>query len=418
MPPADAGNQLPPKIPGYEIFRLIGEGGMGRVYLAHQEALERNVCIKLLSKATEAPTPAVRARFEREAKILAMAAHPHVLTILDFGAAADDGTPYIVTEYIENGDLRKLLRDGRPIPPARRRSILDQIGQALAYLHGKGILHRDLKPENILTPTDSLVKVADFGLAVLHDDVGRLTQSSRGLGTLVYASPEQQTGGPVDERSDQYSLAAIAYEMTTGKRPVGSFKPPSAIAAGADDRLDAVLMKALSHDRAARYADLNSFLKDLDEALAPAATTARRPILAGCLVAVALAVAYLVGTRPEPTPSPPQAPLPLKSDPQTPPPPKGAAARQRLIEMRAGEIWKAQGSPRGEGGKAVALDNWLRAENQVDEAINQRAYRIWQSQGSPSGDEGKRVAEPNRFQAATELLQEALHTQTASPPRP
>lgn len=417
MPPTDAAVETLPTIPGYEILHLIGVGGMGRVYLARQRTLGRNVCVKFLTGPIGGPTPDARERFSREAKILAMAAHPHVLTILDFGASPEDGTPFLITEYIENGDLRKILRDGKPIPTPRRRAILSQIGQALVYLHKKGILHRDLKPENILTPTDSLVKVADFGLAVLQEDRGLLTQTNRGLGTLVYASPEQQAGREVDERSDQYSLAAIAYEMSTGKRPVGSFRPPSEIAPGGNDRLDAVLMKALAHEPEGRYPDLDAFLAELDQALTPT-TGVRRPILAAGLAAIVLAMAARWSSTlidpavaPPPLASPDPAPAPPQPKPESP-------ERHKLIELRAFEIWKAQGSPEGEAGQAVAGENWAKAVHEIDQAIKLRAFKIWQAQGSPQGEKGAKLAEPNERQAERELLQEALNAPPPPPPLP
>ena len=132
-----------------------------------------------------------------------------------------------MTEYIEGGDLRRFMTAGQPMPVDQARSILLQVGEALTYLHAKGILHRDLKPENILMPTGSLVKVGDLGIAVLQEEAGVLTQSSRGMGTIGYVSPEQQYGLKVDERTDQYSLAALSYELLTGRRPLGLFPPPS-----------------------------------------------------------------------------------------------------------------------------------------------------------------------------------------------
>ncbi|WP_337173725.1 serine/threonine-protein kinase [Paludisphaera sp.] len=397
-----------PVVPGYEVVRLIGQGGMGRVYLARHGRLGHMVCIKLLA-AGAGPDPSVaRERFEREARLLAAASHPHVLTVIDFGVL-DDGSPYLVTEYVEHGDLRKLMAAGR-IPPARRRSILGQIGAALAHIHAKGILHRDLKPENILAPTDSLVKVADFGLAVLEDDRGRLTRTSQGIGTLVYASPEQQGGGAVDARSDQYSLAAIAYELLTGKRPVGSFRRPSEVDPTLDRRVDAVVMKALSPSPADRYATLGAFLEDLDRALAPP-TSARLGtalIGVGLMAAVAAVLTGLVlRPVPEPPPVPPPAPAPPTADEPLPPAEPSEAFR-RLTEMRAHEIWLSQGSPEGEAGEAVSFSNWVEAENQVREAVKGRAFEIWKSQGSPTGAAGDALREPNMRLAEEQLLREAL----------
>jgi serine/threonine protein kinase len=396
---------------------------MGRVFLARQGRLARAVCIKLLP-ADPGPDPASsRERFEREARLLAAASHPHVLTVLDFGVL-DDGSPYLVTEYVEHGDLRKLMGAGR-IPPARRRSILAQIGQALAHIHSRGILHRDLKPENILTPTDSLVKVADFGLAVLEGEHGRLTRTSQGIGTLIYAPPEQQAGGAVDARSDQYSLAAIAYELLTGKRPVGSFKPPSEVDPALDRRVDAVVMKALSPAPADRYAELGAFLGDLDGALAPPTSARRTWALIGVALALAVAVAVLAARAFQPGPADPPvpaagpdpapAPAAAKPAPDAPPsqadapPSEPTEAFRRLTEIRAHEIWVSQGSPEGEAGEAVSEANWLEAEGQVRELVKQRAFEIWRSQGSPTGAVGDALREANMRLAESQLLHEAEH---------
>ncbi|MDG3003514.1 serine/threonine-protein kinase [Paludisphaera mucosa] len=421
MHPIEVNPAALPAVPGYDLLRLIGEGGMGRVYLARQRTLGRTVCVKLLAMPQGEGCSGRRERFEREAKILAMVAHPHVLTILDFGTLPDDGPPYLVTEYIENGDLRKLLQKDRSITPARRRSILSQIGQALSYLHEKKILHRDLKPENILTPTDSLVKVADFGLAVLQEDRGRLTETHQGIGTLVYASPEQQNGGQVDARSDQYSLAAVSYELLTGKRPVGSFKSPSEIDSTLDRRVDGVVMKALSREPQDRYADLDTFLAELDGALAPRASTLGRALFAGALLAIAAAAtaAYRGAWFQRPDP-PPQIlrlqPNPPPVDPFMPgaePDPdfESSVEFRELTTIRAREIWVSQGSPRGEAGQAVSLANWVNAERQIREELKARAFDIWKAQGEPAGAAGDAVRGRNMRQALSELLKaaRALH---------
>jgi eukaryotic-like serine/threonine-protein kinase len=198
-----------PKVSGYEMLRLLGQGGMGKVYLATQQALKRLVCVKVLSIPDKEDADLCRAMFAREAELLACVSHPHILSVFDFGTTADSNLPFLVTEYIEEGDLRKRMSKGHAMPIDRVRSILSQVGKALEFLHGKGIIHRDLKPENILMPTDSECKVGDFGLAVMQDKAGLLTRSIRGLGTPGYVSPEQQYGLKIDERTDQYSLAAL-----------------------------------------------------------------------------------------------------------------------------------------------------------------------------------------------------------------
>ena len=208
-----------PKVSGYEMLRLLGQGGMGKVYLA-QQALKRLVCVKVLSIPEGEDADLCRAMFAREAELLASVSHPHILSVFDFGTTADLNLPFLVTEYIEEGDLRKRMSKGHAMPIDRVRSILSQVGKAWEILHGKEIIHRDLKPENILMPTDAECKVGDFGLAVMQDKAGLLTRSIRGLGTPGYVSPEQQYGLKIDERTDQYSLAALGYELLTG-RPTG-----------------------------------------------------------------------------------------------------------------------------------------------------------------------------------------------------
>ena len=207
-----------PTIPGYELDRLLGVGGMGKVYLARQQTLKQLVCVKVLSIPEGEDADLCRARFNREAELLASVSHPHILSVFDYGTTADANLPFLVTEYIEGGDLRKHMSAGKPLPVERARLLLVQIAEALEFVHARGIIHRDLKPENVLLPTDVLCKVGDFGLAVAQDSAGSLTRPGRGLGTIGYVSPEQQYGLKVDERADQYSLAALAYELLTGPR--------------------------------------------------------------------------------------------------------------------------------------------------------------------------------------------------------
>ena len=169
-------------VPGYEILQTLNEGGMGKIYLARQHALNRLVCVKIMSIPAGEDADSCRSRFCREAELLASVSHPHILSIFDFGATADQGLPFLVTEYIEGGDLRGRMKADQAMPVSQARSIVLQVGDALSHLHSKGILHRDLKPENILMPTDSLVKVGDFGIAVMRDKAGVLTESLRGIG--------------------------------------------------------------------------------------------------------------------------------------------------------------------------------------------------------------------------------------------
>lgn len=252
---------------GYEILQTLNEGGMGKIYLARQHALNRLVCVKVLSIPAGEDADLCRSRFCREAELLASVSHPHILSIFDFGATADLGLPFLVTEYIEAGDLRRLMDGGKPMPIAQVRSIVSQVGEALTHLHEKGILHRDLKPENILMPTDRLAKVGDFGIAVMQGKAGLLTQTVCGMGTVGYVSPEQQYGLNVDERTDVYSLAAVSYELLTGRRPLGSFPPPSQLNSQLSRQLDAVVLQGLAEEPKDRYRSIREFVTAFDRAM-------------------------------------------------------------------------------------------------------------------------------------------------------
>ncbi|MFO0956821.1 MAG: bifunctional serine/threonine-protein kinase/formylglycine-generating enzyme family protein [Isosphaeraceae bacterium] len=250
----------------YEILAPIGRGGMGEVFLAKQVALGRMVAIKLLSVAvgsSEAGDPA--GRFRREAKLLAKANHPHIVQVYDSGHLGD--RPYLVMEYVPE-DLRAQLRPGRPMAIGQARAILGPIAGALSLLHSLGIVHRDLKPENVLMAGPISPKVADFGIAALVGELRGNPRGGRGLGTPGYVAPEQQYNLPTDERADQYSLAAIAYEMLTGELPLGTLRLPSSLRPSLGPEVDRALLRALQEDPDDRFASIDEFSKALDKALA------------------------------------------------------------------------------------------------------------------------------------------------------
>jgi formylglycine-generating enzyme required for sulfatase activity len=167
-------------------------------------------------------------------------------------------------EFAEGGDLRRLMRPGVPMPAGRVRELVEPVGRALACLHRNGILHRDLKPENVLIDRDGRPKVADFGIAVLRGGAGALTGTGIGLGTPGYIAPEQQYRLKVDERADQYSLAALCYELLTGQVPLGVPRPPSAVNPALPRGIDGVLLRALADDPDDRFPDVPAFLQALD----------------------------------------------------------------------------------------------------------------------------------------------------------
>jgi eukaryotic-like serine/threonine-protein kinase len=415
-------------VPGFEILRTLNEGGMGRVYLARQHTLNRLVCVKVMSIPLGEDADSCRSRFCREAELLASVSHPHILSIFDFGATADQGLPYLVTEYIEGGDLRGLMKADEAMPVGQAQSILLQIGDALLHLHEKGILHRDLKPENILMPTDSLVKLGDFGIAVMRDKAGALTESLMGLGTVGYVSPEQQYGLKVDERTDQYSLAALCYELLTGRRPLGSFALPSAHNPHLPVKIDAVVLRGLADEPKNRFASVREYLDAFNAALSSTSASERRPLTAllGLLASLLVLASWTGaltpwrkgiignGARREPDANivrpapvlpvpPPEKEKPKQEEPKAP---ERSRNRNQLVKLRAYSIWDSHGRPMGRAGEQEGEKNWAEAEHQIEEACKLRAYLIWRKQGSPEGAAGEAVSEKNMRQAEAELLRE------------
>src|SRR5262245_56975153 len=232
----------------YEIVSLVGSGGMGEVYRAHDPRLQRDVAIKVLPSSFSANPERLR-RFEQEARAAAALNHPNVLAVFDIGT--ENGSPYIVSELLEGETLRARLSKS----PARssdahsgsdssssigasagigtRRAIEYgvQIARGLAAAHDRGIVHRDLKPENVFVASDGHVKILDFGLAKLTqlepalaggvtDGPTKMVDTSPGtlLGTMGYMAPEQVRGQTVDHRADVFALGAILYEMLSGQK--------------------------------------------------------------------------------------------------------------------------------------------------------------------------------------------------------
>ncbi|MGN6183750.1 MAG: protein kinase domain-containing protein [Thermoanaerobaculia bacterium] len=224
----------------YEVLGPLGAGGMGEVFIARDPKLGRKVAIKMLPArlTTERDT---LSRFTQEARSASALNHPNIVTIHEVGA--DEGTPFIVMEYIDGRDLRSLISEGA-VPIRTVLDIATQIADGLAAAHERGIVHRDLKPENIMVTRDGYVKILDFGLAKIMSPAGDSGENTLQidmpgttpgtiLGTVGYMSPEQATGRRLDFRSDQFALGAILYELVTGK---AAFEGETAI-----DTLSAIL---------------------------------------------------------------------------------------------------------------------------------------------------------------------------------
>jgi tRNA A-37 threonylcarbamoyl transferase component Bud32 len=251
--PADPA-ELAALFPQYEIFEAIGQGGMGVVYRAKQRKLERLVALKVLPREA-ARDPAFAERFHREARTLARLNHPHIVTVYDFGETG--GLYYLVMEYVDGADLRRVLEQGR-LSPAEALRIVPVVCDALQFAHANGVVHRDIKPGNILLDREGRVKIADFGIAKLAGvadgaaDI-TLTRSRQSVGTPHYMAPEQvENPQSVDHRADIYSLGVVFYEMLTGELPLGRFAPPSR-RVQVDVRLDEVVLRALEKEPDRRY---------------------------------------------------------------------------------------------------------------------------------------------------------------------
>lgn len=261
-------------IPGFELLRQIGAGGMGTVYLARQRSLNRHVAIKVLDRVDD--QSALR-RFERESLLAASVTHPNIVFIVDAGTV--DGTPYLVQEFVDGCSLADVLRERR-LSATEVCDILEPVTNALAELHQAGILHRDLKPRNILIDGQDRPMLSDFGLAVCIESGSSLTHSEMVVGTLDYMAPEQRHRLDVDERADQYSLAAVAYEMLTGEKPLGAFKRPSELNLRLPASVDSILMRALSRDPDDRFADVRDLFAALKKSLAPTFSPLQRHLMA------------------------------------------------------------------------------------------------------------------------------------------
>ncbi|HEY5036724.1 MAG TPA: serine/threonine-protein kinase, partial [Chthoniobacterales bacterium] len=259
----------------YKVLAPLGSGGMGEVYLAQDNTLDRKAAIKLLPRHFTRDLDRLR-RFEREARAASALNHPNIITIYEIGDW--DGGRFIATEYVEGVTLRERLAKSR-LTLAEVLDIGLQASSALAAAHQAGILHRDIKPANVMLRTDGYLKVLDFGLAKLIGPhaAGDVTETGRVMGTINYMSPEQAMGQPLDPRTDVFSLGVVLYEIATGHRlfagktegatydrilhqevpPMQQFVP------GLPPELDQVIRRAVEKDRANRYQTAGEFRADL-----------------------------------------------------------------------------------------------------------------------------------------------------------
>jgi serine/threonine-protein kinase len=269
---------LPPR---YRDARPIGRGGMGEIFCATDTELGRKVALKVLA-ARFAENKPLRARFEREALAAArLSGTPHIVTIFDVTEHA--GRPIIVMEYLAGGSLEAQIA-GVPCPTAQALRWLDEAAGALDSAHAAGVVHRDVKPANLLLDGRGALHVADFGVASAAG-LDSFTQTGTILGTAGYLSPEQAQGQRTTAASDRYSLAVVAWELLTGRRPFAADSPTTEALAHVNApvpraseanralprQLDSIFERALAKDPGARYATAAEFVGDLRRALDDAA---------------------------------------------------------------------------------------------------------------------------------------------------
>jgi hypothetical protein len=261
----------------YEVQDLIGQGAMGVVYRAYHVQLERTGAVKVLQGI--APDTDSTARFRHEAQAIAQMRHPNIVNVFDFGEY--EGTPYMIIEYVPGGSLASRMKQGS-METAAAVKYLRGMAAGLDYAHSLGIVHRDVKPANVLLEKDESPVIADFGLVKLMQSTSLKSMTGVTTGTPAYMSPEQVTGSKVGPPADRYSLATIAYEMLTGSIPfdgeglmevlyaqVHRDPPlPSARNTSLNPQVDAVVMRGMAKDPAARWESCTAFVDALAAALA------------------------------------------------------------------------------------------------------------------------------------------------------
>ena len=199
----------------YRVERVLGEGAMAKVLLAHDAELGREVAVKLLDEGL-ATDPSFRARFAREARLAAGLSHPNIVTVFDAGEA--DGRPFIVMELVPGRTLEERLRRDRALPADDVLTIARQVCAGLEHAHANGLVHRDLKPGNLIERDDGTIKIADFGIARAVEGT-ELTEAGTVVGTAAYLAPEQAEAGTVTPATDLFALGVVLYELLTGRQP-------------------------------------------------------------------------------------------------------------------------------------------------------------------------------------------------------
>jgi serine/threonine-protein kinase len=313
----------------YRLTRLLGRGGMGSVYEGHHTGAGKLVAVKVMHRGLMA-YPELLARFRREAKVTSELDHPHVVNVFGFGTAPA-GEPYMVMEFLDGEDLQTRLERVGPLPLAMVAQIVHQVASALSEAHAAGVVHRDLKPDNVflVRVADGAVfaKVVDFGLSkVLKTSATKLTVARAVFGTPEFMAPEQAEGrqDAIDHRSDQWSLACLAWFTATGCLPFAGADvnailarviaavpiPPAAAAPALPAGVEKVLRRALSKHRSDRFPTIRAFARAFETAVSPASAAGADTAAARGTPAPVRSEAALAPTRPAAGAPPPAVATP------------------------------------------------------------------------------------------------------------
>lgn len=258
----------------YEILELIGTGGMANVYKALCHRLNRYDAVKIMRDDTAADE-CFRKRFRAESQAVAMLSHPNIVSVYD--VSHNENIEYIVMELVDGITLKQYMKEHGALPTDEVLNFSIQIVRALAHAHSKGIIHRDIKPQNVMLLKDGLIKVADFGIAALQNDIEE--SSNETVGSVHYIAPEQARGAAADARSDIYSLGIVMYEMMTGRLPYEGKSdveiavkhmnteaiPPHFIVPDIPEELERICLKAMATDINDRYQSAGELLGELEK---------------------------------------------------------------------------------------------------------------------------------------------------------
>lgn len=266
------------KLGRYEVVSELGQGAMGVVYKSIDPLIDRTVAIKTINlNLSKEELADFEARFYREAQSAGRLNHPNIVTIHDVGKT--DAVAYMAMEFLEGQELRGLLASGKPLEIERAADMAAQVAEGLAYAHEHGVVHRDIKPANIMIVRNGLVKITDFGIALMPS--ASRTLAGMILGSPKYMSPEQVLGQTIDGRSDIFSLGVVLYEMLTGQSPFSGDNlntimyrilnetpvPPSLVNENVPEAFDSIIAKALSKRPEDRYQNAKVMARDLREYL-------------------------------------------------------------------------------------------------------------------------------------------------------